>query len=244
MEELSQVDQVSIVVKLSSRLSKQARLANENLVESIGKFLQLVRRKQYSLVLRRSYDTNAIVAQLCKTIAVCLNQNRSLTEVILNDVLPKDIECILEGFGSKKSVSCLKRLVCKSNRRKRKFVREKISDSHSFCATLVSFCSRNTSLHEVILEVNLDYDTVRGNLDNITSALANNSTLQQLTIFKRDSIVFQRNPESKQMELTHPPRRKQKRNLSMMSPVIGESSIAPSVLPPAKRPCEQSLDDS
>ena len=247
LENLSQVNQVSIVVKL---LDGNNILANENLIKNLGKFFteaRLVWSKQYSLVLEEQYKFDSLTLgnarrKFCNMLSKCLDQNNSIMEVTLNDVRPRDIECILTHVGSKNSVSCLKRLVCRSLPHFDEMNRMS-SNSKSFCVTLVSFCSRNTSLQEVTLKVVLDYEVVRDNLYNIMSALANNSTLQKLTVFEYNySIVFQRNPASKQMELTDP-----LWSSYNMSPVfnprsVGESSNTCNFLSsslPAKQPCEQ-----
>ena len=257
LEILSQFNKVSVVVEL---LGGDKRLANESLIENLGKFLtktRLVWNKQYSLVLKGDNEFNSLTLvdarrQFCNMLSECLDQNNSLMEVTLNDVLPRDIEYVLKCFGRKiNSVSCLKRLVCRSLPKDREALRVDELDlmiipyttsySHTFCATLVSFCSRNTSLLEVVLELNHDYGIVRDNVDNIMSALANNSTLQKLTIYKRNSIVFQRNPVSKQMELTD-------LKWDNMSPVFNPISVyessntrnSLSSLLPAKQSCERS----
>ena len=252
LEKLSQFNQVSIIVEL---LDGDNILVNENLIKNLGKFLtetRLVWSKQYSLVLKEDYEFDSLTVgaarmQFCNMLSKCLDQNNSIMEVTLNDVLPRDIECILTHFGSKNSVSCLKHLVCRSHQTL--YVDEVDTRPHTsslnsqnFCETLVSFCSRNTSLQEVTLKVALDYEVVRDNLLNIMSALANNLTLQRLTIFEYNSIVFQRNPANRQMEFIHP-----LWSSYNMSPVfnprsVGESSNTRSFLSsslPVKLPCEQ-----
>ena len=256
LDKIPQIDRISVYIEFSGGMREESRVYDEILLTSLSKgFIgpQAVKNKSYSIMLAEPSNYledhyNRVITQFCEILAKSFLQNSSVTELTLHSVFPQDIKCIFASLGEINSISGLERLVCKCINRTQPSLFERGANSKEFCDTLTAFVSNNKSLKEVFLDINLDDKVVCSYVETITSGLSHNATLQKLTLCPY-KVYFERNQETRLMELKYVPKLEQKQlYLSGMSSLYESGSDvesnAPdmsSPLPPAKRPCMESF---
>ena len=249
LEELNQVNRVCVTIAINGGLYAPDVKHDKEIMSAFTRVLSSLKNKRYSITLASSLANdyrNKVVVQFCEILAQGLLQNVSVTEIVLNCVLPQDVKPIFKNLSRNLG---LQHIVCtKEERRCSQSVRE--AESKEFCATFETFLSSNTSLKQINLDIGLDNKIISSYIEAIISGLASNTTLQSLTICPRE-IAFERNQQTGKMEFIGNPKFKPKQTV-LHTPSIFEqaessggryqntdlrSSLPP---PPAKRPCERS----
>ena len=239
LDVLPQVSNVSVVFEVlgttNEICAKSEQLMIKHLKESFTR-PQSCHNKDYSIHFKRadyivSEHCYKIMAQFCETIAECVVQNAHVKEVILDIVYPENVINIITRLNP---ASHLERLKC--TRGYKSYYRD--ITFHDFCTTVASVISRNTSLKEVVFELFYSGEIDdRDGIDAIESALNHNTTLQKLT-FVPKQLLFERNQETRVMELKCT--QEYKKRLSLTPSVIlsglSKRNESPSEAPPAKRP--------
>ena len=236
LDVLPQVSSVSVVFEvLGTTNAKSVQLMIKHLKESFTR-PQSCHNKDYSIHFKRadyivSEHCYKIMAQFCETIAECVVQNAHVKEVILDIVFPGNVINIITRLNP---ASHLERLKC--TRGYKSYYRD--ITFHDFCTTVASVISRNTSLKELVFELFYSGEIDdRDGIDAIESALNHNTTLQKLT-FVPKQLLFERNQETRVMELKCT--QEYKKRLSLTPSVIlsglSKRNESPSEAPPAKRP--------
>ena len=265
LDVLPQVSMVTIVVKFAERSTKFDNKSDLLFIKNTSEFFtgtQHVQYKKYSIYLSRkdfecTLHYSNILERFCRTLGNSLIRSTCVTKIVLDKVFSKAVHYIFAALIKNTSSSHLKSLICtKGYVSVFKLGRDAVSVPFlKFCTTLAKVISHNTSLEELSLQLfdedSIDNDRInRDGIDSITSALVHNTTLQKL-IFVQEEFLFERNQETRVMELKCTQEYKEKLSLTP-SVILGESSKqneSPSEAPPAKRPrsdCSspQSVSDS
>ena len=245
LDVVTQVSMVTIKVTFAEKTTESDKSSDLLFIKNLSEFFtgpQRVQYTKYFIYLRKLYNVDCtlhysnILERFCKALGDCLVQSTCVTKITLNDVFSKGVHHILATWSKKASSSHLKCLVFSKGHIKQH--RDTVSVPFlEFCTTLAKVISHNTSLEELWLQL-FDIDTInRDGIDSIKCALAHNTTLQKL-IFVQEEFLFERNQETRVMELKCTQKYKEKLSLTP-SVILGESSKqneSPSEAPPAKRP--------
>ena len=202
LDVLPQVSNVSVVFEVLGTTNKICVKSEQLMIKQLKESFtrpQSCHNKDYSIHFKRANYVATkhcckIVAQFCETIAECVVQNARVKEVILDNVFPDNVLKLVTRLNP---TSHLERLKC--TRGYKSYYRD--VTFHDFCTSVASVISHNTSLKELVLELfySREIDD-RDGIDAIESALKLNTTLQKLT-FVPEKLFFERNQETRVMEL-------------------------------------------
>jgi hypothetical protein len=234
LEELAQVNKVFITINVNGGRTKTEHEQDKAILNGLARVLSgpnPLKDKCYSIILAHSIagqTRNKIVAEFCDILAQGIVQNNSVTEIILNCVMPQDIKSIFKNLSS--SVG-LERIVCRKGDRRRKpcsLIDEK-AEFNELCGILEAVISSNISLKQIELDVSFNHRIVSSYTETIMSRLANNTTLQSLVICPGD-IAFERNEQTGRMEFI----KFNVEQFKLWKSLLRYENI--DVAPPAKRP--------
>jgi hypothetical protein len=124
LERLNQVNRVRVIIKFgdhdclsrytsAGNCEQDRKILNGLAIVLSGPYNYRLKVKRYSIILAHSNPGNTrnrFVAEFCEILAQGIVQNNSVTEIILNCVLPQDIKSIFESLNSNIG---LERIVCK-----------------------------------------------------------------------------------------------------------------------------------
>ena len=200
LKELNQVNRLFVTIKIiTERFTRIAgREQDKKMLNGVARGLDLLNGKRFSIILKHSdpgESRNEAVAEFCEVLARGVVQNNSVTEIILNSVVPQDIKPIFEGLSSNIWVE---RIVCKKDSRINP-CSDREAEFKEFFSILECLISSNTSLKQIELDVSFDRKIVSSYIETIMSRLANNTTLQSLIICP-EAIAFERNEQTGRME--------------------------------------------
>jgi hypothetical protein len=202
LEELNQVDRVFVTIEVRVGFTAADHRQDEKTLNGLAKVLSgrnPLKNKHYSIVLARTgagETRNKLVAEFCKILAQGIVQNNSVTEIILNCVVPQDIKPIFESLSTNIG---LERIKCEKGRGRNNLCSDRKAEFKEFCAILEGIISSNTSLKQIELNVSFNRRIVSSYTETIMSRLANNTTLQSLIICPEE-IAFERNEQTGRME--------------------------------------------
>lgn len=94
----------------------------------------------------------AFLRKFCETLAECLVQNSSITEITLNCVSADDVQLIFSRLSQSDSMSNLTYMQCIQSRRNSPAINEQHSISKHFCTSLATYVSKNKSLQRADLD--------------------------------------------------------------------------------------------
>ena len=172
--------------------------------------------------------------QYCKTLAECLTQNSSVTEVRLVSVSAGDMDIFFTRLSQENSVSKLTHLACSKGKRKCPSRGKQPPICQKFCNSLATFLLRNTSLIQVDLDIPLYGDLISPYVEIIKSGLVHNKSLQKLSICW-GQIVFERNKHTNEIELL---KTVSKPDLDYGNDESFQGSDCDPSPPQVKRPCQ------
>ena len=240
-DNLPQLEHISISLSIDSY-----GYFNEKSISSLQAFLtrpEPIQYRTYSIIQKESDDKRScyrMLSKFCKMLAECLDQNSSVTEIMLTGVRPKDIECIFAIFSNPNSVSRLTHLTCKEG--KSSNCNPGRRDTRSLCTALVTFLRKNTPLKKITVDLGLDYGVAFSFVEPIKTALIGNTTLEELTLYPS---VFWSNPRIPAIkDVTMSPETK-----VLSSPIVSSNkrknnaANKDSSSPPTKRHCVRKSPD-
>ena len=230
LDELNQINRINIPIK---EMRYNQKLASEMLSTALMGW-NAIREKECTITW--DYTDNPencdLVEQFCKTLAECLAQSSSVTEVRLKSVLAEDIDQLFTHLSQGNTpVSKLTRLTCTIGQYKSSSKSKQPPVFQKCCTSLARYLSRNTSLIQVDLEIPLHSDIFSSCMETIKSGLVHNKSLQKLNIKLFDGeVFFLRNIRTNEIEL--------------IEQYFQSSDCDPSP-PQTKRPCRdnQECDD-
>ena len=227
LDELNQINRINIPIK---EMRYNQNLASKMLSTALmGR--NAIREKECTITW--DYTDNPencyLVEQFCKTLAECLAQSSSVTEVRLKSVLAEDIDRLFTHLSRGNTpVSKLTCLTCTIGQYKSSSKSKQPPVFQKFCTSLARYLSRNTSLIQVDLDIPLHSDIFSSCMETIKSGLVHNESLQKLNVKLFDGeVFFLRNIRTNEIEL--------------IEQYFQSSDCDPSP-PQAKRPCRDNQE--
>ena len=225
LEELNQISGIFVTIDFEGGYTlADDRKQDKKILNGLAKVLggpTPLKDKRYSITLAPSnagQTRTKVIAEFCEILAQGIVQNNSVTEIILNCVVPQDIKPIFETLNSNTG---LERIVCKKGYGRNNQCSDRKAEFEEFYAILEATILSNTSLKQVELDVGFKYEIVSSYTETIMSKLSNNTTLQSLVICP-DKIAFERNEQTGRMK-----------SISAEQSSLRHEIMVP---PPAKRP--------
>ena len=228
IDELTQISRVSIGVDIVNKKSTQTFLQN---LKKTFMGPHSVNKKEYVITLnpiegQYQQGINTLRMKFCEIVTECTTQNSSIIGLTLSSLSLKDTIYVLTQLSS---VSSLVFLKCTKNNRRLTGTYNLSTTYQTFCTSLATFVSSNTSVRQLALDVTLYGELLMPYIETINSALVHNKTLQKLDICG-GSIIFERDRCTNKIELIEKPAR------SVKIPTFEGDQI--SLSPPlVKRPC-------
>ena len=199
LDELNQINRINIPIRYNQKLA--SRMLSTALMGQ-----NAIREKECTITW--DYTDNPencdLVEQFCKTLAECLAQSSSVTEVRLKSVLAEDIDQLFTHLSQGNTpVSKLTHLTCTIGQYKSSSKSKQPPVFQKCCTSLARYLSSNTSLIQVDLEIPLHSDVFSSCVETVKSGLVHNKCLQKLNIkLFDDEVFFQRNIKTNEIELT------------------------------------------
>ena len=198
LDELNQINRINIPIK--EMWESASKMLSTTLIGP-----NAIREKECTITWDYTHNPENydLVEQFRKTLAECLAQSSSVTEIKLKLVLAEDIDQLFTHLSrGNMPVSKLTRLTCTIGQYKSSSEPNQPSVFQKCCTSLARYLSRNTSLIQVDLEIPLHSDVFSSCVETIKSGLVHNKSLQKLSVTLLDGeMFFLRNVKTNEIEL-------------------------------------------